>query len=81
MSNSLALFIGWLKDNDIGFEFISTIDGGTLKIYDSSDIFYPDILSEIMSECQMRATREPYGLKFYSTRGNYLEILIITKES
>lgn len=81
MSNNLALFIGWLKDNNIDFEFISTIDGGTLMIRDSIEIFYPNVFNEIVTEYQMCATREPYGLKFYSTRGKSLEILIIGKEA
>ena len=80
MNNNLALFIGWLKDKDIAFEYTSTIDGGTLKIYDNKEIFYPDILSDIISEYQMRATRESYGLKMYGFKDNRLEILFIKEE-
>lgn len=80
MSNNLALFIGWLKDNDIDFEFISTVDSGTLMIRDDKEIFYPNVFNDIITEYQMRATRESYGLKFYSTKGKFLEILIITNE-
>lgn len=81
MSNNLALFIGWLKDNNIDFEYVSTSDSDTLKIYDYNSVYYPDILSRLITEYSMCATREHWGIKFYGTRGKHFEILFIRKEN